>query len=136
MGDWSCSLCTFDNHEDLRFCEMCGSGKAVGAGRETGDFSGLPDGMTSVHCPIRMSELYGCPVAGIVGSYGGGDDMQMSRQLCLLVRPVSVIPDTLRERVFTQIDECLWRNSCVPEKDRVAHLPNSLARAELENFSW
>jgi hypothetical protein len=51
---------------------------------------------------ITVPELYGVPIAPVLGSYGGGDSMMMARQILVQNRPADLIPEQLRQAFFFQ----------------------------------
>lgn len=87
----------------------------------------MRDRVTVMDLPLRaavVEELYGLPEAGVVGSYGGGDAMMMSRQLLVKPLPPAAVPPPLRARVAEEARAALERHTAVPEGDRVARLPD------------
>jgi hypothetical protein len=68
--------------------------------------------------PNRIAALYGMPATGVVGSYGGGDDMQMAIQLLVLERPLAMIDDELKKRIHKAVTDVIRRQNAIPEDKR------------------
>jgi hypothetical protein len=81
-----------------------------------------------------VPELYGLPDAAVLGSYGGGDAMQMSRQL--LVREVDVarVPEALRRRLPELVRAAIDAHNRLPRAARVARLPERAP--DLASLAW
>lgn len=84
--------------------------------------------------PPLIAELSYTPRAGIVGSYGGGDAMQMARQLWLQQRSADLIPAALKQTIQACIVEALHKHAQIPKSKRIAHLPE--IAPDLKNLKW
>lgn len=69
--------------------------------------------------------LYGLPATPVLGSYGGGDDMMMARQLVARRVRTDAVPAEILESVYAAVDAAVRRNCALPRAERVARLPDS-----------
>lgn len=126
-----------------------GGGAGAGAGADTRVTEAASSATTAAKLPPaaltlvpRCAKLHYIPVASILGSYAGGEDMRIANPLLLveadaaLARILAANPD-LPSRVVAGIGAALKAASTVPEAERIAHLPpQSACPASSADVEW
>jgi hypothetical protein len=83
-----------------------------------------------------IPEFMYVPRSMILGSYGGGDEMQAARQIVnfkILVKDSKDLLDF--DRITANVADCIKENAAIPKEKRVAHLPEvAPSAADLRSF--